>query len=87
MSDQAVEADDDERPMSDFSIPERIVRWRKYARQEARVAQNAARDGDGDEAILASSLATMYLALAADADRFGELPEIPDDEDEPAEGG
>ncbi|ART68189.1 hypothetical protein BTO20_05960 [Mycobacterium dioxanotrophicus] len=76
MGDSSGEAD---RPIVDFSIPERIVRWRRYAREEARAAQKAADDNPA-EAILAASLATMYLALAADADRFGELPEIPDDE-------
>ncbi|OMC08530.1 hypothetical protein [Mycolicibacterium fortuitum] len=80
------EADvDDTRPMAEFSIPERIERWRKYAREEARVAQKSA-DDNPQEAMLAASLATMYLTLAADAHRFGELPEIPDD-DEPDDEG
>lgn len=65
------------RPLSEFSIEERIVGWRKSARQAARLSE-----ATDDPVMVAchASMAAMYFALAADAERFGELPDIDDEE-------
>lgn len=70
-----------DRPLSEWSIEDRIVAWRESARREARRAEALEQaGGDPVESIRYASMASMYLAFAADADRFGELPEINDDE-------
>lgn len=65
-------ASDDPKPLAEWSIEERIAAWRAAARAEARRADET---DDLLDSLHAATMASMYLALAADAQRFGELPD------------
>ena len=65
--------------MNDIPVADRIRQWRKHGRRWARAAEGAwKRGGDvaPDEMAAAAAMATMYFALALDAEHFGDLPEL-----------
>jgi len=75
----SVPAAEDLDPLASWSIEDRITSWRAAARAEARRADSTE---DAVDSIHAAAKATMYLALAADAERFGELPPVAGDGDD-----
>lgn len=72
-ADSSASVADELDPLASWSLEDRITSWRTAARGEARRADSAQ---DVVESIHAAAKATMYLALAADAERFGELPPV-----------
>jgi hypothetical protein len=64
--------------VNDMPIDERIRMWRQHARLHARAALDAAHDPGAtfEQIVAASSMAVLYFTAAADAERFGDLPEL-----------
>ena len=69
--------------INDMPVADRIKQWRKHGRRWARAAHGAWKRGDEappEEMAAAAAMAAMYFALALDAEHFGDLPELEEDQ-------